>query len=315
MTPSEQRYSQIDKEAFATTWTLERLTDYLYVMSFHVETDHKPLVSLLSLKKNLDELSQRMQRFRMRFMRYVYTIAHVPGKSLITADARSRAPQERPLTEAEVLLTDEVTAQANLVVGALPATEKRLADITARQLEDDMCRRQVMRYCTDCWPSHPSLPSVLRPYWQVQNELTIHNGRLLKEARLVIPTGMRLEMLDKLHEGHQDVVRCRSRAQSSVLRPGFICQLEELVRSCTACAVERRNPSEPMIASETALRPWQKVGTYIFVSKKATYLLVVDYASSYVEISKLAATTSPDVIMHLRSIVARHGIPETVCVT
>ena len=41
-------------------------------------------------------------------------------------------------------------------------------------------------------------------------------------------------------------------------------------------------------------------------------MLVVDYASSYVEISKLAATTSPDVIMHLRSISARHGIPETV---
>ena len=82
--------------------------------------------------------------------------------------------------------------------------------------------------------------------------------------------------------------------------------------SCTACAVERRNPSEPMIASETVLRPWQKVGTDMFVYKKATYLLVVDYASSYVEIAKLAATTSPDVILHLRSIFARHGIPETV---
>ena len=84
------------------------------------------------------------------------------------------------------------------------------------------------------------------------------------------------------------------------------------MRSCTACAVERRNPSEPMIVSETVLRPWQKVGTDMFVYKKATYLLVVDYASSYVEIAKLAATTSPDVILHLRSIFARHGIPETV---
>ena len=89
----------------------------------------------------------------------MYTIAHVPGKSLVTADALSRTPQERPLTEAEELLTDEVTAQANLVVGALPATEKRLAEIRARQLEDDMFR-QVMRYCAEGWPSHPSLPSV-----------------------------------------------------------------------------------------------------------------------------------------------------------
>ena len=212
MTPTEQRYSQIEKEALATTWSLERFNDYLYAMSFHVETDHKPLVSLLSSKKNLDELSPRIQRFRMRLMRYMYTIAHVPGKSLVTADALSLAPQERPLTEAEELLTDEVTAQANLVVGALPATEKRLAEIRARQLEDDVCR-QVMRYCAEGWPSHPSLPSVLRPYWQVQNELTIQNGLLLKGVRLIIPTCMRLAMLDKLHEGHQGVVRCRSRAQ------------------------------------------------------------------------------------------------------
>ena len=158
-------------------------------MSFDVETDHKPLVSLLSSKKNLDALSPRIQRFRMPLTRCMYTIAHVSGKSLITADALSRAPQERPLTEAEELLTDEVTAQANLVVGALPATEKRLAEISARQLEDDVCQ-QVMRYCAEGWPSHPCLPSVLRPYWQVQNEFTIQNGLLLKGVRLVIPGDM-----------------------------------------------------------------------------------------------------------------------------
>ena len=97
----------------------------------------------------------------------------------------------------------------------------------------------------------------------------------LKGVRLVITTCIRLTMLDKLHEGHQGVVRCRSRAQSSVCWPGLSRQLEELVRSCTACAVERRNPSEPMIASETVLIPWQTVGTDLFVYKNATYLLVV----------------------------------------
>ena len=84
------------------------------------------------------------------------------------------------------------------------------------------------------------------------------------------------------------------------------------MRSCTACAVERRSPPEPMDAPETVLRPWQNVGTDMFVYKKATYLLVVDYSSSYVEIAKLAATTSPYAILHQRSIFARHGIPETV---
>ena len=84
------------------------------------------------------------------------------------------------------------------------------------------------------------------------------------------------------------------------------------MRSCMTCTVEGRNPSEPMIATAPDLSPLQKVGTDMFVYNKATYLLVVDYASSYVEIAKLAATTSPNVIMHLRSIFATHGIAENV---
>ena len=82
--------------------------------------------------------------------------------------------------------------------------------------------------------------------------------------------------------------------------------------SCTACAVERRNPSEPMVASETDLRPRENVGTDMSVYKKATNLIVVDYASSYVNIANLSETTSSYVILYLRSIFARHGIPETV---
>ena len=66
---------------------------------------------------------------------------------------------ETPKHGISLLLADEVTAQANLAVGALPATEKRLAEIRARQLEDDVCR-QVMRYGAEGWPSHTSLSSV-----------------------------------------------------------------------------------------------------------------------------------------------------------
>ena len=50
MTPTEQHYAQIDKEALAITWACDRFADYLIGLQFHVETDHKPLVPLLSVK-------------------------------------------------------------------------------------------------------------------------------------------------------------------------------------------------------------------------------------------------------------------------
>jgi len=73
------------------TWACERFQDYLIELTFSIETDHKPLVPLLSAK-NLDELPLRVQRFRLRMMRFNYSISHVPGKYLYTADALSRAP-------------------------------------------------------------------------------------------------------------------------------------------------------------------------------------------------------------------------------
>ena len=65
--------------------------DYLIGIKFMVETDHKPLVSLLG-EKNLEELPAQIQRFRMRLMQFVFTVTHFPGKDLTIADTLSRAP-------------------------------------------------------------------------------------------------------------------------------------------------------------------------------------------------------------------------------
>ncbi len=91
LTQTEERYAQIEKEALALTWACERLSVYLLGLRFHIETDHKPLVSLFS-RKLLDELLVRVQRFRMRLMRFSFSVSHVPGKDLAIADALSRAP-------------------------------------------------------------------------------------------------------------------------------------------------------------------------------------------------------------------------------
>ena len=194
---------------------------------FHLETDHKQLVSLLSSKKNL---SPRIQRFRMRLMRYMYTIAHVPGKSLVSADALSRVPQERPLTEADVLSTDEVTAQANLV--EVRYLQQRSAwPRSGRDNSKTACVDRLSATVRRVGPA-TFLAIGAEDFWQVQNDLTIQNG-ILKGIWLVIPTCMRAT--GKLHEDHQGVVRYRSRAQSSVWWLGPSCQLEELVRSFSEC--------------------------------------------------------------------------------
>ena len=54
LTSTEQNYAQIEKEALSLTWACERFVNYLLGMDFEIETDHKPLISLLG-KKFIDE--------------------------------------------------------------------------------------------------------------------------------------------------------------------------------------------------------------------------------------------------------------------
>ena len=78
------------------------------------------------------------------------------------------------------------------------------------------------------------------------------------------------------------------------------------------CCQFQQTKYEPLIPSELPANPWQKVGTDLFVWDNATYLLVVDYYSCFIEIAKLSRTTSHGVIDHLKSIFARHSIPQVV---
>lgn len=309
LTPTEQRYAQVEKEALAVTWACERLSDYLIGKPFHIETDHKPLVPLLG-SKNLNEMPPRIQRLRMRLLRFQYSISHVPGKSLTTADALSRAPINQE--QQSGLQEEEIALYAHSVLSEIPASDRRLEEIRERQEEDEVCR-QLTAYCQLGWPEKDRVPEALKGYWSERGEITLVRGLLLKASRVIIPSCMRIEILDRLHEGHQGITKCRSRAKMSVWWPGLSRQIEDMVQGCRKCAEHRSFRAEPLIPSVVPNRPWQIIGTDLLQLKGRTYLLVVDYFSRYIELALLSSSqTSQDVIQALKSMFARHGIPDSV---
>ena len=88
--------------------------------------------------------------------------------------------------------------------------------------------------------------------------------------------------------------------------------IKELIDNCKVrCQTSRVHP-EPLIPSEMPQRPWQKIAMDLLELKKSQYLVMVDYYSRYIELAKLEHTTSEAVINHMKSILARHGIPETI---
>ena len=79
MSATENRYAQIEKEALVIMWACKKFSVYVLGVKVLLETDHKPLVPLMTYK-HLDDLSPQVLRFRLRLMRFDYQILHVPGK-------------------------------------------------------------------------------------------------------------------------------------------------------------------------------------------------------------------------------------------
>ena len=161
LTDTEKRYAVIEKEALAATWACEKFREYVMGLSFTLETDHKPLVPLLK-STELSKMPHRIQRFRMRLMRYSPEVVYVPGKQQTTSDALSRVPVN--ITEkTDVMFLEEVEHYATTNVTVLPATETRLQDISTAQKDDEVCT-EVRRYCHEGWPAFmPQIP-LLRAY-------------------------------------------------------------------------------------------------------------------------------------------------------
>lgn len=310
LSTTEQRYAPIEKEALAITWACEKLASYIVgLKDLVIETDHKPLLALLKTR-NLDELSPRIQRFRMRLMRYYYTIQYTRGKNQMTADALSRAPATQP-DEEDKELEEDANMMVNLVIANLHASQKRKDEIRELIQHDDVCRT-LIRYCQHGWPATCPADPWLKPYWAARYDISYQDGMLLHGTRILVPDKLRQDILERLHTGHQGVVKTRALAKDCVWWPGLSTQIEKLVENCSVCAKERRVPPEPLLPTPVPEYAWQKVGTDLFEFKGRNYLLVIDYFSKFIEVAHLQTTSSDQVIMHIKSIFSRHGIPEVV---
>ena len=241
-------------------------------------------------------------------MQFNYTISHVPGKLLYTADTLSRAPVDSAEKTALVDTETEMFVQA--VISHLPVSTGRLDDFRKAQNDDSTCC-QLTKFCKEGWPSRHDLSGELCRYFTVKDHLSIADNLLLYGNRIIIPHSMRDEILRKVHAGHQEIQRCRLRLATSVWWPGISKEIEQFIKSCPVCMKNETSHTEPLLQPALPSHPWEKVAADLFQLKGKSYLLAVDYYSKYVEVQTLSSTTSTSVVASLKAIFSRHGIPTT----
>lgn len=306
LTPTEQRYAQIEKEMLAMVFALEKFNIYTYGRPVVVHTDHKPLETIL--RKPLIKAPKRLQAMMLRLQKYDISAMYLQGKHMYLADTLSRSflPEKQGQEDGEDIEYIHMTQ-------FLPISERRMTSIKEATEKDDtlqLLKRTIM----DGWPEDKQLLSpLLGAYYPLRDELTVADGVILRGNRVVIPFGLRKTLKESIHSSHLGINGCQRRARECLYWPNMSTDIKDIVSQCSICReLETAQQRETLRSHDIPDRPWAKVGTDLFSLEGKDYLITVDYFSNFFEIDRLHDTTSTAVIRKLKGHFARYGIPETI---
>lgn len=209
LTNTERRYAQIEKEILALTWACKRFHDFVYESS-SIWKHHRPLVPLL-MTKNLDELSPRLQRMRMRLMHYNFECFYTAGKDILAADYLSHSPFKILGSQD---LQEGISAHVQFVIKQSPVSDTILSRLLELQAEDPVCK-ELVKNIQNGWPCKEMVNALVKPFFEFRAHLTLARGFIMFGDRFYIPTGLRREALETIHNAHQGIEKCRARARYS----------------------------------------------------------------------------------------------------
>ena len=191
------------------------------------------------------DVSPRIQRITIRAWQYDFEPQHIPGRNNVISDALSRVT---PL-EFQDSNADKDILEVNFLQDS-SIKEKERDEVLQ---ETKKCSEfQALKHAISTgWPAKRSqIPASLHPYWNFRDELMIESGILMKNSKVLIPETLKQKYLRQIHQGHQRIKACRSRAREFVFWVNINKDIEELVQKCSLCQSQQNSTSSVVPAHE-----------------------------------------------------------------
>ncbi|XP_059048702.1 uncharacterized protein K02A2.6-like [Achroia grisella] len=304
LSDAEKHYAQIDREALAIVFCLQKLHQYVYGRRFILRTDHKPLVSIFGPKHGIPAMAaSRLQRWAIKIAAYSYEIEYVNTKDN-AADGLSRLPIQSKFPSSLPEQTYLHFAHNALL---MDHSEIKL------QTQRDSILSRILCYIRDGWPSVNEVRTI-QPFFNRKTELYEELGCIMWGHRVVVPECCRSVVLAELHEPHMGIVKTKALARSYVWWPGIDEAIEQQCRMCNTCAAEADAP--PRHAPTPwpwPTRPWSRIHMdFLGPINNKIYLVIVDAHTKWLEVFQVPSTAAVHCIAKLSELFARWGIPKQI---
>ena len=152
---------------------------------------------------------------------------------------------------------------------------------------------------------------MFRPYFDLRDELVVRDVLVFKGSHLVVPTSMRKELMSVAHSTHIGTEGCLRRVRECLFWPRIASDVKDNVSKCDVCLAYRTSQTkEPLLQHEVISQPWAKVAADLCESNGCPLLVVSNYSSNFIEVSRLHTITTKAMVRELKTIFARFGMPE-----
>ncbi|XP_055916502.1 uncharacterized protein K02A2.6-like [Eupeodes corollae] len=301
LTLSEQNYSQLDREALAIVFAIDKFYMYLYGREFILITDNKPLTRIFHQHSKIPAMtSSRLLRYASFLQGFNYKIQHKKAEEHLHVDCLSRNLSTDSFQKFKFFLDDEIKDLQDQIINQI-STVLLTATSIAKETEKDSKLSKLKQ-------------DLLKG--QIENpDYSLQDGVIFKGNRVVIPNTLQDEVLKELHRTHIGIMKMKQLARKYCYWNGIDSSIEKLVRSCEKCALCKNSP--PQITTHHWGEPnanFDRVHIdYAGPLQGYNFFVLIDAKSKWPEIKVTnSAPTSEVTIKFLQDIVATHGLPKVI---
>ena len=305
LTQTEQRYSQIEREAVAILFGCIKFRLYLLGNHFDLYSDHKPLRAIFNNPRSMGPF--RVERIRLKLLGFDFTVFHLDGSKNPT-DYMSR--HSLSANKVDIKQSNVLESHIRMVTSIeLPVSKEDIAAHIDGDEESRCLKESILKASIDA--KNP----LLQKYKKIFPELSVVDGLILKGSCLYIPHKLRKQVISAAHDGHQGIVKTKQFLRGSVWYPGMNKEVEDTVGNCRPClAAVVTKDREPLQMSELPSGPWDKVSTDFHgpLPSGQLLLVVIDQYSRYPVVEIVNSTAASTAIPVYDKIFGMFGIPVEV---